>query len=61
MNSGIESISSFEVYDILGRLLISDSKVSSNQVIVELKKSNQPLVVKVKFQNNQVVTKKIIH
>jgi uncharacterized membrane protein len=39
MNSGIESISSYEVYDILGRLLISDSKVSSNQVIVELQKS----------------------
>ncbi|WP_445713214.1 T9SS sorting signal type C domain-containing protein [Flavobacterium sp.] len=61
MNSGIESISSYEVYDILGRLLISDSKVSSNQVIVELQKSNQPLVVKAKFENNQVVTKKIIH
>jgi len=61
MNSGIESISSYEVYDILGRLLISDSKVSSNQVIVELQKSNQPLVVKSKFENNQVVTKKIIH
>ncbi|WP_445719855.1 hypothetical protein [Flavobacterium sp.] len=61
MNSGIESISSYEVYDILGRLLISDLKVSSNEIIVELKKSNQPLVVKVKFQNNQVLTKKIIH
>jgi hypothetical protein len=61
INSGIESIISYEIYDVLGRVLISDSKLSNNQIIVELELSNQPLIVKVRLANNQVITKKIIH
>ena len=61
INSGVESIISYEIYDVLGRVLISDSKLSNNQIIVELELSNQPLIVKVRLANNQVITKKIIH
>ncbi len=61
INSENESITSYEVYDVLGRILISDTKQSNNYIITELQISNQPLVVKVKLANNQVVSKKIIH
>lgn len=61
INSGIESIISYEIYDVLGRILKSDSNLVINQIVCELEVSNQPLIVKVKLANNQVITKKIIH
>ena len=61
INSGSEIISSYEIYDVLGRVLISSKNVSSNQIVCELQVSNQPLVVKMKLENNQIVSKKIIH
>jgi hypothetical protein len=61
INSGIESIVSYEIYDILGRVLVSDSNLSSNQIISELEATNQALIVKVKLENNQIISKKIIH
>jgi hypothetical protein len=61
INSGIESIVSYKIYDILGRVLVSDSNLSSNQIISELEATNQALIVKVKLENNQIISKKIIH
>lgn len=61
INSGIETIASYEIYDILGRVIKNGSNLSTNQVISELEVVNQPLIVKVKLTNNQIISKKIIH
>ena len=61
INSGIETIASYEIYDILGRVIKNGSGLSTNQVISELEVTNQPLIVKVKLANNQIISKKIIH
>jgi hypothetical protein len=61
INSGIESIVSYKIYDILGRVLVSESNLTSNQIISELEATNQALIVKVKLENNQIISKKIIH
>ena len=61
INSGIELISSYEIYDVLGRVLVSSKNLSSNQIVSELQPTNQPLVVRVKLDNNQFISKKIIH
>jgi len=41
--------------------LVSDSNLSSNKIISELEATNQALIVKVKLENNQIISKKIIH
>ncbi len=61
INSDDELIASFEVYDVLGRLLISDSKLSTNHISTALLQASQALIVKVKLANDQMVTKKILN
>ena len=61
INSNIENIKSYTVYDVLGRILISNNSLNAKQSeINSLLKNNQALIVKVTLQNDQVISKKIV-
>ena len=61
INSLQENIKSIIVYDVLGRSLVSKNNINVKQSnINSLLKNNQPLIVKVVLDNDQIVTKKII-
>ncbi|HSD14856.1 MAG TPA: GEVED domain-containing protein [Flavobacterium sp.] len=60
VNSTIESIKEVVIYDILGRLLVNQKQVNSNQfTAATLSPTNSTLVVKVILENNTTVTKKV--
>ncbi len=54
-------VSSYEIYDVLGRLLASEKNLSANKIEKDLQIANQALIIKVKLENNQVISKKIIY
>ena len=61
INSAIENIKEFEIYDALGRTLASKKGLNNNnEAVNNITKSNQALIVKVTLVNEQVVTKKIV-
>lgn len=60
--SSTEKIKNYEVYDILGRILIHEDQVNLNEInIHSLVKSNQPLLFKIQLENNEIITKKIMY
>jgi len=61
MESGLQTIKSYTVYDVLGRVLANENEVNFKQkAINSIVKNNQALIVKVALENGQAVTKKII-
>ena len=61
INSLQENIKNLEIYDVLGRILISKSNVNAKHFDVHsLLKNNQALIVKVILENDQIIIKKII-
>lgn len=54
-----ETITSVEIYDVLGRLIATKEEKSSEIVINNLTINNQALIVKTKLENGQVIAKKI--
>jgi len=61
IDSSLETIKDYVVYDVLGRTLATAKNVNTNQsVIHSIMKNNQALIVKVTLANGQIVTKKII-
>jgi hypothetical protein len=61
VNSSVENIKSYEVYDVLGRTLATNNNVIGKQSdIISIIKSNQALIVKVTLENGSVITKKIV-
>ncbi|MES2812169.1 MAG: choice-of-anchor D domain-containing protein [Bacteroidota bacterium] len=61
IQSEMEPITSYQVYNVLGQLLASKSKVNANQAeLHSILKNEQALIVKVTLENGQMVTKKII-
>jgi hypothetical protein len=61
INSRLENIKSYQVYDVLGRTLETKNNLNTNQSITNtIVKSSQALIVKITLENGQVVTKKII-
>ncbi len=61
INSETKLLSSYEIYDVLGRLLASEKNLSTNKIEKDLQIANQALIIKVKLENNQVISKKIIY
>ncbi|WP_438966995.1 T9SS sorting signal type C domain-containing protein [Flavobacterium sp.] len=60
--STVENISKIEVYDLLGRNVITLDNLSSTTVILDkLKPTNAPLIVKSTLSNGLQITKKIIY
>jgi len=49
------------IYDVLGRQLYYSKDIQNKDLIItNISSSNQSLIVKIKLQNGQVVTKKIV-
>ena len=61
ITSGIENITSYEVYNVLGQSLTSGKNVEKREKeISSVQRNNQALIVKVNLGNGQTVTRKII-
>ncbi|MDK2770829.1 MAG: choice-of-anchor D domain-containing protein [Flavobacterium sp.] len=62
VNSNNKKIDKIEVYDILGRKLFESKNVNHNSFSINsILKENQPLLVKIHLENDEIHTKKIIH
>ncbi len=61
LNSKVENIKGYTVYNVLGQTLVAKENVNANESVVNsIVKSNQALIVKVTLENGQTVTRKII-
>ncbi len=60
IKSALEKINAVEVYDLLGRAIVSKSNVSDNLILfTNLTSKNQVLLVKIHLENGQTVTRKV--
>ena len=60
IKSALEKINAVEVYDLLGRAIVSKSNVSDNLVtFTNITARNQVLLVKIHLENGQTVTRKV--
>ena len=60
IKSALEKINAVEVYDLLGRVIVSKSNVSENVVtFTNITARNQVLLVKIHLENGQTVTRKV--
>ncbi len=60
IKSALEKITAVEVYDLLGRAIVSKSNVSDNLVaFTNITARNQVLLVKIHLENGQTVTRKV--
>ena len=60
VTSGTETIENIVVYDVLGRVLKSNSNIKSNEVILSDFKLNQTLIVKVTLNNGNHFSRKVV-
>ncbi len=57
-----ESIQEISVYDVLGKTVLDRKNINQQEIILsELKATTDMLIVKVKLDNDVVITKKVIH
>ena len=62
INSFIEPIKAYEIYNVLGKTLVSKKQVKINKAQeTSLQKGNQVLIVKVTLENGKSFTKKVIY
>lgn len=62
VNSNNKKVNKIEVYDILGRKLFESKNVNHNSFSINsILKENQPLLLKIQLENNEIQIKKIIH
>jgi hypothetical protein len=60
-NSQGENIGEVFIHDISGKLVYSDSEISSSEVVISnLKFKNEVLLIKIVLANNHIISKKII-
>jgi hypothetical protein len=61
INSSIENIKNYQIYDVLGRTLATGETINNKQIdVTSILKNNQALIIKTTLENGQVVTKKIV-
>ena len=61
VKSYIENLDQVTIYDVLGRQLYYSKDIQNKDLIItNISSSNQSLIVKIKLQNGQIVTKKIV-
>lgn len=60
IKSALEKINSVVVYDMLGREIVSENNVSENLItFTNITSKNQVLLVKIKLENGQTLTRKV--
>lgn len=61
IKSSFEKIENITVYDVLGRQILERKNENSSEIILQnISVHNQPLFLKIKLQNGQITTRKII-
>ncbi|MEC4003309.1 T9SS sorting signal type C domain-containing protein [Flavobacterium sp. SUN052] len=61
IKSAYEKMTSVSIYDLLGREIVKKENVSENEIIFNnISAKNQALIVKIKLENDTIVTRKII-
>jgi hypothetical protein len=60
VQSELSQLKEVAVYDVLGRLLFDNNNVKSRECISSTITNQQTLIVKIKLDNEQVITKKIL-
>ncbi len=62
INSNIEPIKAYEIYNVLGQTLISKKQLKVNKTEeTSLQKGSQALIVKVILENGKTITKKVMY
>jgi hypothetical protein len=62
IDSTIENILEYEIYDVLGRTLTTKKELNANHIVINtIAQSNQALIVKITMANDQVLVKKIVY
>ncbi len=60
INAGSDLISNVKVFDVRGRLLLEKANLNDSEVVLNISKSNEVLLVQVTNQYGNVITKKVI-
>lgn len=61
ISSGIESIASYEVYNVLGQSVASKNNIERQETeVASVQRNNQTLIVKVNLKSGHTVTRKIL-
>lgn len=61
INTGNSEMQSLSVYDVQGRKLFTQDQVNTSEFTIDtLKKNNQVLILKIKDQNNNLISKKLV-
>ncbi len=61
INSSDMEMKNIIIYDILGRKILEKLNINKTSIKINMKANQQVLVLKITNQNNQIVTKKIVH
>ena len=61
INSSVEPIKTYEIYNVLGQTLVSKKQLNVNKAEENsIQKNNQALIVKVTLENGKTINKKVI-
>lgn len=60
VKSSLEKINHVAVYDVLGRVLLSQKGQNSNEFVTNTNFSKQTIIVQIELENGQLVSKKLI-
>ncbi|CAM3695202.1 YDG domain-containing protein [Flavobacterium gelidilacus] len=61
INAGSDLLSNVKVFDVRGRLLLEKANLNDSEVVLNISKSNEVLLVQVTNQYGNVITKKVIN
>ncbi|MCB9425533.1 MAG: choice-of-anchor D domain-containing protein [Flavobacteriales bacterium] len=59
--SETNKVKSYTIYNSLGKLLLTKKDINKNDVKIQLDSNNQLLIISFTLENNETVTKKIVH
>ena len=61
LTSSDKNIQSFEIYDVLGKQIVSKNNINDKEYIVSgLTSSNQSLIVRLVLEDGRQITKKVV-
>ena len=60
VNTGQFTMDSVKVFDVRGRLLYELNEINANQTIINVGLSNELILIQLKLENGQIITKKVV-